>query len=673
MEKVLTTCIYCGCGCGLYLHVDGGRVVGASPCRKSAASRGRLCIKGWLCVDFVSHPDRLRYPMVRKGERQLRASWDEALSLIVSRLKGMGSSAVGVLTSTKGTNEENYLFAKLARAGFKTNNVDHLARLCHAPTMACLSYAFGSGATTNPICSLEEADAILIVGSNTTEQHPLIASNVLKARSKGAKLVVVDPRRTQIASLADIHVPPRPGTDAAWINSMLNIIIKEGLVDRDFITKRTMGFESVKESVFSYTPEIVGKICGVPAELLRKAALAYGSADKASIIYSMGITQYTTGTDNVQALVNLALATGNLGRPGTGLYPIRGHQNAQGACDMGALPDLYPGYQKVVDSSARAKFENGWSTALPKNPGLTAAEMIQSAETGKIKGLLIVGEDPMVSYPDRSSVQRALENLDFLAVCDIFPTETSELADVILPVASFAEKEGTFTSTERRIQRIRKAVDPPGESRSGWEVAAELLRRLGVPGDYSSPAEVLEEISYLDPNYGGVTYRRLGAASIQWPCPSRDHPGTEIMHTEKFPIGLARFRPVGYTEPAEGTDGEYPLLMTTGRSLYHFHTSTVTRRSPLLDREVPSPLVEVNPEDASRAGLRDGQKALVETRRGQLQLEVKVSPGVPRGILFVPFHFSEAHANLLTGAFLDPSSKIPVLKICAARLRKVST
>jgi formate dehydrogenase major subunit/formate dehydrogenase alpha subunit len=672
MEKILTTCVYCGCGCGLYLHVDGGRVVGVSPSRKNAASKGRLCIKGWLSGDFVNHPDRLSYPMIRKGERQLRASWDEALSLVASSLTGMDPSAVGVLTSAKGTNEENYLFSKLARAGFKTNNVDHVARLCHAPTVTGLSYAFGSGATTNPISSLEEADAILVVGSNTTEQHPLVASYVLKARSKGTKLIVVDPRRTQIASLADIHISPRPGTDVAWINSLLNVIIKEGLADQDFITKRTMGFEAVKESVLSYAPEIVETICGVPAGVLREAALAYGSADKASIIYAMGITQHITGTDNVQALANLALATGNLGRPGTGLYPLRGHQNVQGACDMGALPDLYPGYQKVVDANARAKFEKGWSTKLPKGPGLTAVEMIQSAETGKIKGLLIIGENPMVSYPDRSSVRRALEKLEFLAVCDIFPTETSKLADAVLPAASFAEKEGTFTSTERRIQRIRKATDPPGESRSEWEVAAELLRRLGVPGDYSSPADIMEEISSLAPNYGGVTYHRLGAAGLQWPCPTRDHPGTEIMHIEKFPIGLARFRPVDHMEPAEGPDGEYPLLLTTGRCLYHFHTSTMTRRSPLLDREVPSPFVEVNPEDASRAGLRNGQKALVETRRGQLQLEVKVSPGVPRGILFVPFHFSEAPANLLTGAFLDPSSKIPELKISAARLRKVS-
>ncbi|MDM7911972.1 MAG: molybdopterin-dependent oxidoreductase, partial [Methanotrichaceae archaeon] len=393
MDKVHTTCIYCGCGCGLFLHVEGGRVVGASPSSSHPLSRGRLCIKGWLAGDFVGHPDRLKHPLIRQGERLVRASWDEALSLTTASLwmlrEEYGPGAVGVLTSAKGTNEENYLLMKLARAGLKTNNVDHVARLCHAPTVAGLGYAFGSGAMTSSIKNLAQADAILVVGSNTTEQHPLVAAYILEARKKGAKLIVADPRKTQLADLADIRLSPRPGTDIAWINAMQNVIIQAGLEDREFIFARTEGFEDVRRSVEGYTPERAGEIAGIPAEDLRRAARMYGSAERAAIVYAMGITQHVTGTDNVQALANLALATGNVGRDGTGIYPLRGHQNVQGACDMGALPDVYSGYQKVA--LTRSKFEEAWSTELPESPGKTALEMLASAEEGELKGLLIVG------------------------------------------------------------------------------------------------------------------------------------------------------------------------------------------------------------------------------------------------------------------------------------------
>ena len=672
MEKIRTTCVYCGCGCGLFLHVEGGKVVGASPTSSHPLSQGRLCIKGWLGAEFVNHPDRLKTPLIRSGERLLKAEWDEALSLITARFKEIrdrcGPDSLAILTSAKGTNEENYLLMKLARAGFGTNNVDHVARLCHAPTVAGLSYSFGSGAMTNPISSLAQADAILIVGSNTTEQHPLVAFHMLRGKARGAKIIVVDPRRTQIANLAELHLSPRLGTDIAWINCFLNVIIQEGLIDEDFISKRTTGFDEVREAVSKYTPEAVEKITGIPAHKLREAALAYGSADRAAIVYAMGITQHTTGTDNVQALANLALATGNVGREGTGVYPLRGHQNVQGACDMGALPDLYSGYQRVAQ--ARQKFEQAWSKPLPENPGLTALEMMDAAKEGRVKGLLVVGENPMMSYPDRNRVKQALETLEFLVVCDIFPTETTELADVVLPAASFAEKDGTFTSTERRIQLVRRALPPCGESRPEWEVVSDLLSRFGVPADYRSPADVMEEIASVTPIYGGVSYDRLGAGGLQWPCPSRDHPGTGILHAEKFSVGLARFRPVEHKEPFEAPDVEFPLLLTTGRSLYHFHTGTMTRRTSLLEREVPGPYVEMNPEDAQKAGIRSGQKVVVESRRGQLYMEAKLTADIPKGTLFVPFHFSEACANVLTSQALDPKSKIPEFKVTAARVRR---
>jgi formate dehydrogenase alpha subunit len=635
-------------------------------------SKGRLCVKGWLVGEFVGHPDRLKVPLVRRGDRLVQASWDEALSLVASKLReireSFGPGSLGVLTSAKGTNEENYLLMKLARAGLKTNNVDHVARLCHAPTVAALSYAFGSGAMTNPIASLAQAEAILVAGSNTTEQHPLVAAAMLEARSRGAKIIVVDPRRTQIADLADIHLSPRLGTDIAWMNALLAVLIQEDLIDEEFVSKRTTGFEAVREAVSRYAPEVAEGITGIPAEMLRRAARIYGSAQRGAIVYAMGITQHITGTDNVQGLANLALATGNLGRDGTGIYPLRGHQNVQGACDMGALPDLYSGYQRVGE--ARQKFEQAWETELPDGPGLTAVEMMEAAKEGRIRALLIVGENPMISYPQRDEILAALETLDFLVVSDIFPTETTELADVVLPAASFAEKDGTFTSTERRVQRIRRAVPPPGQARPEWEMVSDLLRRLGVPADYASPAQIMEEIAALTPIYGGISYDRLGVAGLQWPSPSRDHPGTGILHQERFPIGLARFRPVEHREPWERPDEEFPLLLTTGRSLYHFHTGTMTRRTSLLEREVPGPMVEVNPEDARQLGIRNGQKLIVETRRGSLSLEAKVTADVPAGLLFIPFHFREAPANALTLQALDPQSKIPELKVSAARARR---
>ncbi len=671
MEKIHTTCIYCGCGCGLFLHVEGDRVVGASPSPGHPLSRGRLCIKGWLAGEFVGHPDRLRYPLIKRDDRQVRATWDEALSLVAGLFTEVketyGRDSLAVLTSAKGTDEENFMLMKLARAVLKTNNVDHVARLCHAPTLAALSYALGSGSMTNPIDSLLKSEAILVVGSNTTEQHPMVAANILEAQSKGADLLVFDPRRTQIADLADIHLTPAPGTDVAWINGLLNVIIDEGLTDEKFIRDRTQGFEQVKEAASCYTPEVVESISGIPSGQLKEAALSYGAAEAASIVYAMGITQHTAGTDNVQALANLALATGNLGREGTGIYPLRGHQNVQGACDMGALPDLLPGYSKVSDPR---RFEEAWSVDLPREPGLTAVEILEAAKEGSIKAIYISGENPLMSYPDRDWVSKALKALDLLVVADIFPTETTRLAHVVLPVASFAEKDGTFTSTERRVQLISKAVSPPGEALSELEVIFQLMERLGAPYRSLSPAEVMEEIASLNPHYGGIRYRRLGIDGLQWPCPDEDHPGTGILHREAFPIGRARFRPVFQKELHESPDEDYPFLLITGRTLYHFHSGSMTRRTSLLDREVPGPVVDVNPDDAKHLGIRNRQRVVLESRRGRLEVEARIDPGLMPGILYLPFHFSEAPANALTARALDPASKIPAFKISAVSMRR---
>ncbi len=671
MEMIATTCVYCGCGCGLYLHVEDGRVVGASPSPAHPMSRGRLCIKGWLASDFVHHPDRLKVPLIRRGERMVRGSWEEALSLTAKMLKEIkeesGPGALAVLTSAKGTNEENYLLAKLARAALKTNNVDHVARLCHAPSVAGLGAALGSGAMTNSIRSLLSADAILVTGSNTTEQHPLVAAHILEAQSRGTTLIVADPRNTQIKTLADVQLSPRLGSDVAWTNGILNLIIERGLADEIFIKERTEGFDALKETVSRYTPEVVERISGISPEDLKKAAIAFGEAPRAAVVYAMGTTQHTNGTDNVLALANLVLATGNVGREGTGINPLRGHQNVQGACDMGALPTVYSGYAKVEDPIAREKMKAAWGTDLPSTPGLTAVEIMEAAEEGRIKGIYISGENPMMSYPDREGVRRALESLEFLAVAEIFPTETTALADVVFPVASFAEKDGTFTSTERRVQRVRRAASPPGEARSEVKVAADLMGLLGIEADRASPKEVMAEIASVTPSYGGISYARLGTSGLHWPCPDSNHPGTETLHRESFPIGRARFFPVEQQELV--FDPDYPFLLTTGRSLFHFHTGTMTRRVHLLDRECPKPTVDINPEDAKALGVRRGEKVVVESMEHKLEIEANVTEEVPRGTVFIPFHFSEAPANLLTAKNLDPKSKIPDFKRTFVRIR----
>ncbi len=541
--------------------------------------------------------------------------------------------------------------------------------------MAGLAAAFGSGAMTNSIPEFSQhTRCFLITGSNTTEAHPLIASHIMEAKERGAKIIVIDPREVQIGRLADLYLRPRPGTDVAWINGLMNVIVTEELADQEFIEKRTEGFEEMWEVVKEYTPERVEEITGIPADALRTAARMYAQNKPAAILYAMGITQHTTGTDNVKSIANLAMLTGNIGIPGAGVNPLRGQNNVQGACDMGGLPNVYPAYQPVSSPEARAKFEAAWGVeGLPEQPGLTVVEMVNAAGEGTLRALYIMAENPMLSDPDINHTRECLEKLDFLVVQDIFLTETAELAHVVLPGASFAEKDGTFTATDRRIQRVRKAVNPPGEAKADWEIICELARKLGAKGfDFSSPEEIMAEIAMVAPSYGGVTYERLDReGSLQWPVPSVDHPGTPYLHKDKFTRGLGRFHAIHFKEAAELPDEEYPFILTTLRIMFQYHTGTMTRRSPKLEQEAPEPFVEMNPSDAEKIGLDGAKRVRVSSRRGSIELAVRLTERIKPGVVFIPFHYAEAAANALTHAALDPVARIPEYKICAVKVEPI--
>ena len=673
MNKIRTTCPYCGTGCTLYLKVRNGQVVGVLP-DENGPGEGRLCIKGWSAHEFIHHPDRLKTPLIKgKDGRFKEVDWDTALSVIAEKVanikKKYGGDAIGVFGSAKATNEENYLIQKFARAVIGKNNVDHCARLCHASTVVGLASAFGSGAMTNSIDELEDADVIFIIGSNTTEQHPLIATRILRAVRNGSKLIIADPRFIDLAYFATIYMSQKPGTDVALLNAMMNVITSEKLYDEEFVKTRTENFEAFKKVIEKYTPDYVEKITTVPADKIREAARLYAKAEKAAIVYSMGITQHTTGVDNVVSTANLAMLTGNVGKESTGVNPLRGHNNVQGACDVGALPNVYSGYQRVDIEDIRKKFEDAWGVKLPPKPGLTIVETINAAGNS-IKALYIMGENPMVSDPDINHVKEQLEKLEFLVVQDIFLSETAQLADVVLPGACFAEKDGTFTSTERCVQRIRKAVEPPGEAKADWEIIVELSKRLGYNGMNTSPKEAMDEIAKLTPIYGGITYDRLERAGLKWPCPNKDHPGTKYLHKDKFTRGLGLFTPVEHQPPAEQPNDSYPFILTTGRLLYQFHTGTMTRRSPTLVIQAPEGFVEINPKDAKELGVNDGENIKVRSRRGEIVIRTKVTDKVRPGIVFIPFHFAETAANKLTIAALDPKAKIPEFKVCAVKLEK---
>ena len=538
--------------------------------------------------------------------------------------------------------------------------------------MAGLAAAFGSGAMTNPIGDIEKADVILITGSNTTENHPVLSSYVKRAVSfNDTKLIVVDPRRIPVTSFATQWLRQNLGTDVAWINGMMHVIIKEKLYDEEYVKARTVGFEELKEGVEKYTPEYVEKITGFPKDQLIEAARVYGQSKSGSILYAMGITQHTTGTDNVKSLANLAMLCGNVGVEGGGVNPLRGQNNVQGACDMGGLPNVFTGYQRVDDPAVRERMEKRWGVEkLPEKPGLAVTEMMEKAHDGTFKALYIIGENPMISDPDLNHAGKGLENLEFLVVQDIFLTETAQMADVVLPSASFAEKEGTFANTERKVQRVRKAVEPPGEAKEDWKIISELSGKMGYPMNYGSASNIMEEIAEVTPSYGGIDYSRLKSDGIHWPCPAKDHPGTPCLHVDQFTGGLGVFHSIDYIAPAELPDDEYPLYLTTGRVLYQYHTGTMTMKSEGLNELAPECFVEISAQDAEEYGIEDGDSLKVSSRRGEIEARAKFSEKAVKGTVFLPFHYANSAANKLTNTALDPIAKIPEYKVCAVRIAK---
>jgi formate dehydrogenase alpha subunit len=536
-------------------------------------------------------------------------------------------------------------------------------------TVAGLAATFGSGAMTNSIDELEYTDLILATGTNTTENHPVIGAKVKRAvRQHGTKLIVIDPREIDLVKYADIWLRQKPGTDVAVFNGLMNVIIAEGLHDKEYVAGRTEGFEALKEMVAKYTPEAVEKISGVPAEDLKKAARLYAQAGRASIIYAMGITQHITGTDNVKSTANLSMLCGNVGIEGGGVNPLRGQNNVQGACDMGALPTVYPAYQPVPNEDVRKKFEAAWKATLSAKPGLTLMEIMAAAGSGKIKALYVMGENPLLSDPDLQHVTKELQKLELMIVQDIFLNETAQLADVVLPAAAFAEKEGTFTNTERRVQRVRKALEPPGEAKTDWEIICGISNAMGYPMTYASAQEIFEEVRTVTPSYAGITYDRLEKEGLQWPCPTAAHAGTKYLHKDKFSRGLGLFTAIEYIPPAELPDQEYPFLLSTGRVLYHYHTGTMTTRAKGPTERCPESLVEIHPEDAGKLGIADGQKVRVSSRRGKVEAKAMITEKSAPGSIFMNFHFNEAPVNVLTNPALDPIGKIPEYKVCAVKL-----
>lgn len=691
-----STCPFCGVGCQVTMQIRENHIFRVDAPFEVAPNYGRLCSKGRYGLDFVHHPSRLTYPMIRKDLGELprkpiglggfrRATWDEALDLAADRIAELvqkhGGNSLGTFCSAKATNEDNYLFQKFVRAVLGTNNVDHCSRLCHAASVAGLQIAIGSSAMSNSIAEMEDLEAFIVTGSNTSETHPVISTFLREAVVKnGARLIVADPRQIEMSDFAEVYLQQRPGTDVVLFQAIAQVIVKEELYDREFIEARVEGFDEYAATLEEFTPEHAEGITGVPAALIRKAARIYGEADRAAIYWGMGISQSVHGTDNALSLANLALLTGNIGKPGTGLNPLRGQNNVQGCSDSGGLPNVFPGYQNVADPEIRAKFEAKWGAELDPEPGLTTMEMVDAAEQGIIKGYFIMGENPMMSEPDLLHARHVMEGMEFVLYQDIFMNETGEYADVILPAVSFAEKDGTFTNSDRRVQLVRPAVDPPGESRPDWEILQDLAlrvesrlgRKTSAGFDFQGPAEIWDEMAELTPDFQGITHDRVSKESgVHWPCPTPEHPGTPYLFADSFPRGKGVLTPLDHRESAELPDQEYPFILSTGRVLYHWHGGTMTRRSKL-DDIYPDPTVEIHPSDARDLDIQHGDWIKVRSRRGEIEVRSLVTERSPRGTVFVPFHFAEAAANVLTLDARDPQAKIPDYKVCAVAVEKGS-
>ncbi len=702
-HTVSTTCPYCGVGCGIRLEVDDAtnRIVASHDNPDNLSSVGMLCVKGRFGYTFVQHDDRIKTPLIRDGERHTgpfrEATWDEALDLVASRLAEYRGNAFGTLCSAKATNEDGYVQQKFARLVMGSNNIDHCTRLCHAPSVEAMLTSLGSGATSNSYTDYEDAGCLVVIGCDPTSNHPVAASRMRRAVvERGAKLIVVNPRRIDMCDYADLWLRPYPGTDVALMNALAHVVVQEGLADTDFVNSRTEGYDEWRAVVDQYTPERAAAITGVAADDIRAAARMFarppapkgGDPERgyggSCLIWGMGITQHTSGTPNVHSLLNLALVSGQLGRPGSGVSPLRGQNNVQGCGDAGCLPNSLPGYQGLRSDTV-AKFSAAWNAdgALPRVEGEVVTDMVDSiGQPDGVRAMYITGENPLLSEPDLNRADELFRRLDFLVVQDIFIHATAQLADVILPATSFAEKDGTFTNSERRVQRVRQAIPPVGSSRPDWDIVCDLARRmcrrLGLPWEsqfaYQHPSEIFDEMAGLTPIISGISYQRLDAeGGIQWPCPSPEHPGTTYLYADDFPRGdRARF--VGYEQgpvAAETPSERFPLVLNTGRVLYHWHGGTITRRVNSLVARAPTLEVSINPADGERYGLRDGDDVRVRSRRGELTGVARYTYRMRTGEIFIPFYRlsdTASAANFLTNAVYDPDSRIPEYKVCAVRV-----
>jgi formate dehydrogenase alpha subunit len=718
---VRSTCPYCGVGCQVLLNIKDDHIMRVDAPFDSAPNYGRLCVKGRFGLDYVYHPKRLTAPLIRRvsqspGQRSparypddwREAAWDEALDLVARRLVDLrwryGPDSISANACAKATNEDNYLLQKFVRGVLGTNNVDHCTRLCHAGSVAALQLAIGSSAMSNSIAEMKDLECLIVTGSNPTENHPVIGTFLKQAvRQNGAKLIVVDPRQIEMTRFADLWLRQRSGTDTALFNAMAHVILEDGLYDKKFVATRTEGFAEYADGLEGKTPEWAAAITGVPPEDIRRAARMYAQANAAAIYWGMGISQSTHGTDNALTLANLALLCGHVGRPGTGLNPLRGQNNVQGCSDSGCMPNVYTAYQPLTDPDVRRKFEEVWHTRLPEQPGLTTTEMVDGILSGQVKGWYVTGENPLMSDPDLNHARRAIEELEFFVAQDIFLNETNVYADVILPAASFAEKDGTFTNSDRRVQRIRQALPPPARSRPDWEIVADLAQRTVsricqwsdrqpnspcpekdrhicqnedlILGDwiYAGPSEIWEEMRRVTPEFRGITYERIEReGGVHWPCPDLKHPGSPYLFSESFPRGQGLFWSVEYGTKSEQPDDAYPFILSTGRLLYHWHGGTLSRASKL-DDIWPECTVEIHPDDAGRLGLETGDWVDVSSRRGSITARLLVTARSPAGTVFIPFHFTEAAANVLTDLRLDERAKIPDYKVCAVRVAKTET
>jgi formate dehydrogenase alpha subunit len=675
-----TTCAYCGVGCTLNIYKDENEnLIMAKGELENSVNKGRMCVKGRYGHEYTQHPERLTKPMIKRNGKFEEVSWEEAISFTAKRLGEIkeiyGSDSIAVLGSSRCSNEDNYALQKFTRKVIGTNNIDNCARLCHASTVAGLAKALGAGAATNSTEDLTDSDVVFIIGSNTTETHPVIGQ-MLKEHFKKNKptVIVCDPRKIDISKQADFHLQQRPGSDVALLNGIMKVILDNHLENKEFIEAHVEGFEDLVKTVQDYDLAKVSKLTGIEENLIKEAALTYGKAKSAMIYYTMGITQHSTGVDNVLSIANLVMLTGNIGKKGAGIMALRGQANVQGACDMAALPNVYPGYQAVNNPDVKAKFEKAWGVPLSDQIGTPVTLIPEKAMKGEIRAVLAMGENPLMTDADLNHVREGFSKLDLLVVQNIFPCETVDAADVILPAQSTYEKWGTFTNTERRVQLTRPVRKAPEGTKPDWQIVCEVSKAMGVDLGFESVEDINLETCQLTPSYAGIKLHRLEDKGICWPCPDDNHPGTLVLHKDgvtKRPNGKGLMHAVPFLEPKELPDDEFPFILTTGRILYHYHSGNETRRVKAIDKHVPRNYVEMHADDAKTLGVTDKDKVEVYTRRGKIEVQVRISDRPKAGVVFIPFHFSESAVNCLTNAALDPVAKIPEFKVCACQIHKI--